>query len=178
MGKRGSYRITRTHPGVGGYAIGYHKAMIANTKDYFEEALAKGKIAEVKVYQLLKSQGFDVTDISNNIMEDGHFSPFDILAVYPTDRRFAIQVKSTSAAMLFYNAKESDIAKWEAYDTNAIKILIVVTANRGSLYIPISDIRSCRLVSANRTRKENHYVVYYKDMLPIEHLPDGITYIL
>lgn len=164
MGK-GDYRLrVGGKGGWGGSGRLYGEAIDKEQEKRFQRQLGYGKNAERVIDIELTALGFHVLDISNKLKANGRYIPFDLLASTPNGSNIIIQVKSTRAITLFYEIYVKDLTQWEDFKVNAEKIIIIVTRNKGYLYIKVSDIRSTgRLINSK-------YLVLYKDTKPISQL--------
>lgn len=151
----------------GSYKAGKRKDMtVVKESLEFLSNLAEGKAAEDRLAQYLSSLGAVVKDISDDMMPEGYYSPFDLLAefpevsyiidskhwhVFPKDRKFRD----------FVLLPAYHLERWESYRTEATKIIMFEVDEEPShlyyriyktylvdyLFITIKDVRDKGVLS-------------------------------
>lgn len=133
---------------------------------HFEEMVEIGKKAEIQVALKLRSLGFTVTDISQEV-SSGTWSPFDLLAVrYGIP--YVIDVKRRSCAYTNCWFKASDIEHWDKYSTNAEKIVVfnMSGAKWEYRYISVSALK--RYMFNRPKRKSTIWFISYLKCADLE----------
>ena len=104
---------------------------------YLQLKLMLGKFGESKVKMYLTSLGYLVTDINSNLMSDGYYSPFDMIAV-KDNTQLIIDAKYQSGIPYFCITDITIRCKLE-YQTNMTKCFIFLY-HRKFRYITLDEV--------------------------------------
>jgi hypothetical protein len=115
------------------------------SEDFFQQCLRKGKQVETYAVRNLIKLGFLVKDISMELVSEGRYSPFDLLAS-KGDAVFVIDVKSRAWSNMWFT--RYDLLAWELYDTAATKLILFHHILLGQ-YITVQDIKNHSYVKDN-----------------------------